>query len=185
MLQFSWILSLFSAPYTLVKSILLLVCFELVLTNPLRRWPIVKASLIELFEYVVCLFYTSTTRRIHLPKHRTPKQFTPSICFMGGELMKETAEKYLAVKLYVVSIHILAFLFDTVRRWAAVDVRDRCWALRLQNLRRVSDKISCLFVRMLCGGASRVWAGPVRMVQARLGQVHGALRGARVADVFV
>eukprot|EP01038_Epipyxis_sp_PR26KG_P012821 gene12821-17191_t len=28
--------------------------------------------------------YTSITRRIHLPKHRTPRQFTPSICFMGG-----------------------------------------------------------------------------------------------------
>jgi hypothetical protein len=28
--------------------------------------------------------YTAITRRIHLPKHRTPKQFSPSISFMGG-----------------------------------------------------------------------------------------------------
>eukprot|EP00428_Durinskia_dybowskii_P073480 CAMPEP_0170414130 /NCGR_PEP_ID=MMETSP0117_2-20130122/31901_1 /TAXON_ID=400756 /ORGANISM="Durinskia baltica, Strain CSIRO CS-38" /LENGTH=434 /DNA_ID=CAMNT_0010671993 /DNA_START=304 /DNA_END=1608 /DNA_ORIENTATION=- len=28
--------------------------------------------------------YSAITRRIHLPKHRTPMQFTPSISFMGG-----------------------------------------------------------------------------------------------------
>ncbi len=30
--------------------------------------------------------YTILTRRIHLPKHRTPQRFAPSISFMGGKV---------------------------------------------------------------------------------------------------
>jgi hypothetical protein len=42
-------------------------------------------SITALAEHCVLTLYTAITRRIHLPKHRTPNKFTPSISFMGGE----------------------------------------------------------------------------------------------------
>jgi hypothetical protein len=41
-------------------------------------------SITALAEHFVLTLYTAITRRIHLPKHRTPNKFTPSISFMGG-----------------------------------------------------------------------------------------------------
>jgi len=35
-------------------------------------------------ENLILTRYTETVRRSHLPKHRTPLKFAPSICFMGG-----------------------------------------------------------------------------------------------------
>jgi len=42
-------------------------------------------SIIHAAENFVFNRYSAITRRIHLPKHRTPREFTPSVCFMGGE----------------------------------------------------------------------------------------------------
>eukprot|EP00598_Pedospumella_elongata_P000596 CAMPEP_0184981058 /NCGR_PEP_ID=MMETSP1098-20130426/10912_1 /TAXON_ID=89044 /ORGANISM="Spumella elongata, Strain CCAP 955/1" /LENGTH=484 /DNA_ID=CAMNT_0027504579 /DNA_START=175 /DNA_END=1629 /DNA_ORIENTATION=+ len=41
-------------------------------------------SIIHAAENFVFNRYSAITRRIHLPKHRTPREFTPSVCFMGG-----------------------------------------------------------------------------------------------------
>ena len=43
-------------------------------------------SIIHAAENFVFNRYSAITRRIHLPKHRTPREFTPSVCFMGGKL---------------------------------------------------------------------------------------------------
>lgn len=38
-------------------------------------------------ENLILTRYTETVRRSHLPKHRTPLKFAPSICFMGGKVI--------------------------------------------------------------------------------------------------
>jgi len=64
-------------PYILINSIMLLFCFGVVLL--FSRFKIVAS-----FESFILTQYSAITRRIHLPKHRTPLQFTPSVSFMGG-----------------------------------------------------------------------------------------------------
>ena len=69
--------SLFYFPTIVINLIGLLFSFVFVLNMS-------SFSFIAAAENFVFNRYTAITRRIHLPKHRTPKQFTPSICFMGG-----------------------------------------------------------------------------------------------------
>jgi hypothetical protein len=67
----------FFFPYILLNSIALLLCFALVLFFS-------NYSVVASLEEFILDRYTSITRRIHLPKHLAPLQFTPSISFMGG-----------------------------------------------------------------------------------------------------
>lgn len=60
------------ALYSLVISVVSLVSFMF-------------RNILDILDYVMLRWYTFLTRRIHLPKHRTPKQFAPSISFMGGK----------------------------------------------------------------------------------------------------
>lgn len=43
--------------------------------------------------------YTILTRRIHLPKHRTPQRFAPSISFMGGMIRLGTHKTIVSILL--------------------------------------------------------------------------------------
>ncbi len=64
-------------PALLVYCIALVICFTMV------RW-FYPFNMINFIENGVLSIYTLITRRIHLPKHKTPLQFTPSVSFMGG-----------------------------------------------------------------------------------------------------
>lgn len=74
---FEVIASLLYFPMVLVNLIGLLFSFVFVLN-------LSSFSIITTAENFVFNRYSAITRRVHLPKHRTPRQFTPSICFMGG-----------------------------------------------------------------------------------------------------
>lgn len=63
--------------------IVLLYSFALFLLFVILLW-LYSISLPGCAEHCVLSLYTAVTRRIHLPKHRTPQKFTPSISFMGG-----------------------------------------------------------------------------------------------------
>lgn len=43
-------------------------------------------SVVKCIDDCILYYYTSMTRRVHLPKSRAPLQFKPSISFMGGKL---------------------------------------------------------------------------------------------------
>lgn len=81
---FEVIASLLYFPTVLVNLIGLLFSFVFVLN-------LSSFSIIATAENFVFNRYSAITRRIHLPKHRTPRQFTPSICFMGGQTLFESA----------------------------------------------------------------------------------------------
>ena len=62
-------------PALLISTLFLLLVFVVFL----------NLSFSTYIDQCILYYYTSVTRKIHLPKNRTPKQFTPSISFMGGE----------------------------------------------------------------------------------------------------
>jgi hypothetical protein len=66
-------------PALLLYSFCLLFSFTAVL-----NFSNLHTSMILCFEYILMSGYTIVTRRIHLPKHKAPSQFSPSISFMGG-----------------------------------------------------------------------------------------------------
>ena len=72
------------SPVLLVDSFLLLCSFFIMLVMnslySLRLFDRVS----YIIESIILNRYTALTRRVHVPKHMIPKQFTPSICFMGG-----------------------------------------------------------------------------------------------------
>lgn len=70
--------SIFYFPGILFNMIGLLLSFVFMLN-------LKSLSIIATAENIVFNRYSAITRRIHLPKHRTPRQFTPSISFMGGK----------------------------------------------------------------------------------------------------
>jgi hypothetical protein len=72
------IMSMLYFPSIWLNMIGLLLAFVIILNWKAR-------GLIAAAENVVFSRYSAITRRIHLPKHRTPREFTPSISFMGGK----------------------------------------------------------------------------------------------------
>lgn len=89
-------------------------------------------SIIHTAENLVFQHYSYLTRRIHLPKHRTPRQFTPSICFMGGII---NCLYYLS-HLYLndLLLDIYRYLYFIMSRRSAVDVRHRRRSLYIREL---------------------------------------------------
>jgi hypothetical protein len=71
----SMVLALLYLPVLLLSSLGLLVSF-LYMVN--------FSFFVGICESCVMGAYTAMTRRVHLPKHRRPRKFTPSISFMGG-----------------------------------------------------------------------------------------------------
>lgn len=50
----------------------------------LNAIPSISLHIVDWIDAIIINRYTALTRRVHLPKHRAPKKFTPSISFMGG-----------------------------------------------------------------------------------------------------
>jgi len=86
-------------------------------------------SIIHAAENFVFNRYSAITRRIHLPKHRTPREFTPSVCFMGGEFLSIIYVGFFHTIMWMQNY--LMFHYNAFSRWAAVDVRHWRRQLRL------------------------------------------------------
>jgi len=64
-------------------------------------------------ENLILTRYTETVRRSHLPKHRTPLKFAPSICFMGGKVILFLMTDYIYIYIYIY-INIMYMNFNQV-----------------------------------------------------------------------
>lgn len=83
-------------------------------------------SIIHAAENFVFNRYSAITRRIHLPKHRTPREFTPSVCFMGGKFYDAVGVvSPHSLTLNTIGVWLILSWHFLFCRWSAVDVRNR------------------------------------------------------------
>jgi hypothetical protein len=75
-------------PILLLETFTLMVTFWISLVLRYLNFIHFVEKVNDSIDRLVLTRYTMVTRRIHIPKHKVPKQFTPSISFMGG---KETS----------------------------------------------------------------------------------------------
>ena len=65
-------------------------------------------------ENLILTRYTETVRRSHLPKHRTPLKFAPSICFMGGKVILFLMTDYTSIYVYkhtYIYIYVYTYIY--------------------------------------------------------------------------
>lgn len=108
-------------PILLVETFTLMVTFWISLVLRYFNFIHVIEKLNDSIDRLVLTRYTMVTRRIHIPKHKAPKQFTPSISFMGGKYND----------LFCVSFMSLLYNLYAWFRWSIMDVCYRGWSLCL------------------------------------------------------
>lgn len=160
----------FYMPMLMLYSVFLLLSFAVMLNFTPSGWGV-------MLEQIFIREYTAGTRRMHLPKHEIPQQFTPSICFMGGKpwvyiAALSVAEMY---PLFIIQYRdwLLCLPYS---RGAAMDVCNWRWSLHIRELRHQENQIPRFIQRMLRSSAFGLRTGPLWVVQVRLGKVYGTLR---------